>query len=405
MEGDSNEEMQAGAGSEAGANAVPEKPEKRKAQVLVSGGGDPAAGGEGAEQQGEPAQEAGEGAGVVSDGTGNGSGAVADGAGSGGHADLRNGSGADPSGSVGDGDTVGGDIGLRAGTGVRSGKAVSASADGSGPAPSGSIADVSDGNPAADGGGTAQDADGVDGNSTIDKPDDAAALLKRLLEDTGLKDEVELVDMAKVGTSLMSRIDYLVEIPGTFAEWSPAEDPAEIVDDMFRHIEDLEEMRDQFRKLVPAIDVELLLCATPAGYAVVAAIIAYNVTLVMADEIRRKLLGPDAAPPERPIKIAMLMDMVAFVRKIGERATADVVGQQLRILRHRESAELSASEAVAVSAFIDVLRALDGLARDEQAAIDKAEAAKARVAPEPLPIGETTMEPVDGPMDTWGGAA
>lgn len=383
MEDEVNEEMQAGAGSEAGANAVPEKPEKRKSTALVSGGGDPAAGGEGAEQQGEPTQEAGEGAGMVSDGKGNGSGAVADAAGSGGHADLRNGGGADPSGSVGDGSAAG-DTARAVGADLGGGKA---GANGGG-------------RPEAAGG-----ADGVDGNSNVAKTDDAAALLKRLLEDTGLKDEEELVDMAKVGTSLMSRIDEIVNTPGTFAEWSPAEDPAEIVDDMLHHIEDLEEMRDQFRKLVPAIDVELLLCATPAGYAVVAAIIAYNVTLVMADEIRRKLLGPDAAPPERPIKIAMLMDMVAFVRKIGERATADVVGQQLRILRHRESAELSASEAVAVSAFIDVLRALDGLARDEQAAIDKAEAAKARVAPEPLPIGETTMEPVDGPMDTWGGAA
>ncbi len=301
MEGDSNEEVQEGAGSETGANAVPEKPEKRKTQALVSGGDDPATGGEGAEQQGEPTQEAGEGAGVV-------------------------------------------------------------------------------------------------------KPDDAATLLARLLTETGLQNEDDLVGMAKVGTSLMSRIDYLVEMPGTFHEWSPAEDPAEIVDDMFQHIEDLEEMRSQFRKLLPPLDVEELR-DTPAGCAEVAAIIAYNVTLVMADEIRRKLLGPDAAPPERPIKIMTLMDMVAFVRKIGERATADVMGQQLRILKHRESAELSRSEAVAVTAFIHVLRALDGLARDEQAAIDRAEAARTRIAPAPLPIGETTMEPVDGPMDTWGGAA
>ncbi|MCJ7993232.1 hypothetical protein J5N58_01295 [Rhizobium cremeum] len=117
------------------------------------------------------------------------------------------------------------------------------------------------------------------------------------------------------------------------------------------------------------------------------------------------MLGDDAVPPERIVSRDMMMDMAAFVRKIGERATADVMGQQLRILKHRESAELSRSEAVAVTAFIHVLRALDGMARDEQAAIDKAEAAKARVAPEPLPIGETTMEPVDGPMDTWGGAA
>lgn len=298
MEGDSNEEVQAGAGQEAGDRAVPEKPEKRKPQALVSGGGDPPAGGEGAEQPEEPTGETGEGAGVV-------------------------------------------------------------------------------------------------------KVDEAATLLKRLLENTGLKTAEELVDMANVGLSLMSRIDEIVTTPGTFHEWSPAENPAEIVDDMFQHIEDLEEMRAEVRKLLLPLDVSELR-DTPAGCAEVSAIIAYSVTLVMADEIRRKLLGEDVAPPERPLKIMMLMDMAAFVRKIGKRATADVVGQQLKILKHRERPELSHSEAVAVSAFIHVLRALDGLAAEEQAKVDRMEAEKARVAPEPLPIAETTMEAVDGPMDTWG---
>ncbi|ATN34755.1 hypothetical protein ACO34A_13190 [Rhizobium sp. ACO-34A] len=201
----------------------------------------------------------------------------------------------------------------------------------------------------------------------------------------------------------MSRIGEIVTIPGTFHEWSPAEDPAEIVYDMFHHIEDLEEMRAQFRgMLLPDIDVTELR-ETPEGCAEIAAIMAYGVTLAMADQIRRNLLGPDEAPPKRPVNIAMLMDMAAFARRIGERATADVVGQQLKILKHRERADLSAPEAAGVSAFVHVLRALDGLAAAERAAIDKAEALKARVEPDPLPIGETTMEPVDGPMDTWGG--
>lgn len=379
MEGDSNEKVQAGAGQEAGDRAVSEKPEKRKSQALVSGGGDPPAGGEGAEQQEEPTGETGEGAGVVSDGL------AKDGNDTNNRRTGKMGAAAE----LAEGDT--------AANGAGDGGASGA------PQPD-SEANVGGGDVGTSGGGAAADPDApesLDGNPPVDLGQDGAALLKWLLEDTGLETQEELVDMAKVGTSLMSRIGEIVNIPGTFHEWSPAEDPAEIVDDMFQHIEDLEEMRAQFRGMLPGIDI-MELRGTPEGCAEVAAIMAYGVTLAMADQIRRNLLGPDEAPPDRPLKVMMLMDMAAFVRKIGERATADVVGQQLKILKHRERPELSHSEAVAVSAFIHVLRELDGLAADEQAAIDKVAAVKGRAEPEPLPIAETTMEPVDGPMDTWG---
>lgn len=285
MEGDSNEEMQAGAGQEAGAGAVSEKPEKRKSQALVSGGGDPPAGGEGAEQPEEPSGETGEGAGVVNDGMAK--------------------SGNDPD------DRLAGKMGA--------------------------AAELAEGDTAADGAGDG----GASGNP---QPDSEANL-------GGGNDGAD----------------------GEGAAADPG--PAEIV------------YGD------PQLDLSSL--------ALYAASQAYVIALANADAVRRLMLGDDAVPPKRSVSPDMMRDMAAFVRKIGQRATTEVVGQQLRILRHRQTPDLSHSEVVAVSAFIHVLRELDGLAADEQAKIDKAEALKARVEPEPLPIAETTMELVNGPMDTW----
>lgn len=88
-----------------------------------------------------------------------------------------------------------------------------------------------------------------------------------------------------------------------------------------------------------------------------------------------------------------------FVRKIGKRATADVIGQQLKILGHTASAEISPAERVALGAFAHLLVELDAFGAAEAARI---EAEKNRPAPPPkLPVEETTLEPVDDHFDTW----
>lgn len=131
-----------------------------------------------------------------------------------------------------------------------------------------------------------------------------------------------------------------------------------------------------------------------------AAFCAYELAIDAADNLRQWLHGgDDIVPPWRDFDPCMAEDMAAFARKIGRRCNADVMGQQLRILKHRRHAELSGPERVAVGIFISTLLDLDEFAAAEKAAIEKATAQ--RPAPRPLPIEDTTMEAVDGPMETW----
>ncbi|MDG3580389.1 hypothetical protein P7F60_28835 [Rhizobium sp. YJ-22] len=62
--------------------------------------------------------------------------------------------------------------------------------------------------------------------------------LKNALEMTGCADEADLIDMANVGRSLMNKIDELVQCEGPFKGWSPADDPAEIVGDLYCALEE-----------------------------------------------------------------------------------------------------------------------------------------------------------------------
>ncbi|MGR6465430.1 hypothetical protein [Rhizobium sp. PAMB 3182] len=96
-----------------------------------------------------------------------------------------------------------------------------------------------------------------------------------------------------------------------------------------------------------------------------------------------------------------LIELAAYVRKIGrQRATPAVMAQQLVITGHREKGPLQPAEEAGLNAFLTVLVDLDALAAAE-AARAAAEAAEP-VARKPVPIEETTLETVDGPLDTWG---
>jgi hypothetical protein len=108
-----------------------------------------------------------------------------------------------------------------------------------------------------------------------------------------------------------------------------------------------------------------------------------------------RAINPHALEKERTIG-----DLAEFVRKIGPRATPEVLAQQLVILKHRSDADLSRPEGIALKVFSTVLMELDQFAAEEKA---RAEAAAAK--PEerkPIPIEDTTLETVDGPFDTWG---
>lgn len=91
--------------------------------------------------------------------------------------------------------------------------------------------------------------------------------------------------------------------------------------------------------------------------------------------------------------------LVAYVRKIGRRATPDVLGHQLKILGHRKAPEISAPERIGLSAFVSLLLDLDELAAAERRRLD---AAANPIKPaEPLPIDETTMESVGEFFETF----
>lgn len=132
--------------------------------------------------------------------------------------------------------------------------------------------------------------------------------------------------------------------------------------------------------------------------AICGAVGAYEAALTHGGYLGAFLCGTDMLD-ERTTD-AVYDDMAAFVRQIGERATPEVLAQQLVIKKHRASAEISEPERIAFSAFSTVLLGLDRfVARErERIAKENAPAEKRR----PVPIDETTLETVDGPMDTWG---
>jgi len=66
--------------------------------------------------------------------------------------------------------------------------------------------------------------------------------IRLLLAETGCRDAQDLIDMAKVGQSLMESIASVVTAEGPFKGWVPADDPAEIVVDL---VNALNEARDK----------------------------------------------------------------------------------------------------------------------------------------------------------------
>ncbi len=91
-------------------------------------------------------------------------------------------------------------------------------------------------------------------------------------------------------------------------------------------------------------------------------------------------------------------DLQDFIRKIGRRATPEILAQQLVITKHRQSAELTSAEHIGLKTFIAVLIDLDDFAAAEKKRLEDLAAEKPE--PRPVPIEDTTMETVDDPMAT-----
>lgn len=106
--------------------------------------------------------------------------------------------------------------------------------------------------------------------------------------------------------------------------------------------------------------------------------------------------GSPAGEPS--ISFEAVSELVELVRRIGPRATPDVLAQHLVITKHRQSAEPTKAEELALKAFAAILIDLDDYAAAEKKRLEELAAEKPK--PRPVPIDETNMEIVDGPMAT-----
>jgi hypothetical protein len=107
-----------------------------------------------------------------------------------------------------------------------------------------------------------------------------------------------------------------------------------------------------------------------------------------------------AIPTDGLLSLDIAQQLYPYIGRIGERATPDVLAQQMVILRHRETAELTWPERVTLDVFISVSLAF--LRReDEIKASMNARMEAERAKPAPVPIEDTTMEPVSDTLETW----
>lgn len=99
----------------------------------------------------------------------------------------------------------------------------------------------------------------IPGSSTVEVSKEAKAIaedvIKKLLSETGCSDIAEVIDMVKVGQSLMHEIEHTVQADAQLKGWAPAEDPAEIVADLINMRDDAaragaEVMREMAAKVI-----------------------------------------------------------------------------------------------------------------------------------------------------------
>lgn len=235
----------------------------------------------------------------------------------------------------------------------------------------------------------------VEASKEVDETGTASDDLKAALELAGCETAEQLIDMALVGSSLMERTTNIIKLDGEFKDWSPMDDPAELVDDLFQALEHAKEKAGNTEQ--PNVPN----WAPDADPREIAHSFAYDVFRGVhgSVDIARVVIN-GGTPVEAPaVSFEAVSDLVELVRKIGSRATPEVLAQQLVIGKHRQSAALTKAEEIALKAFASVLIDLDEYAASERARIE-AEAAE-KPKPRAVPIDETNGELTDGPMDTW----
>ncbi|MVA33644.1 hypothetical protein [Agrobacterium vitis] len=131
----------------------------------------------------------------------------------------------------------------------------------------------------------------------------------------------------------------------------------------------------------------------PEAMPMIAAAGAYQALIAVGQAVAAKLSGAELTCGPHPASTLMAREMAGFVRKIGRRATADVLAQHLKIRKLRDSAEISTPERIALTAYIQTLLDLDAFIAAEREA--QAKAQEERQTPAPTPIEDTIFEPAD----------
>lgn len=93
------------------------------------------------------------------------------------------------------------------------------------------------------------------------------------------------------------------------------------------------------------------------------------------------------------------VDAANLIRRIGERATPEVIAQELHLKGHRDQGALKPIETLMIGAFRSNLLMLDQFAKGEAERRAAEEAAKNRPPPHHTPVEETTLDRGRGPLD------
>jgi len=196
----------------------------------------------------------------------------------------------------------------------------------------------------------------------------------------------------------MGAIDDIRRCDGPFKEWAPADDPVEIVHDLYAALEHAWEKAAAQTKPwwleVPnfcsahsdPLDIAHFI-ATDVFCGVHGSIDVFGVTIHGGEPLQAPAISREA-----------VSELVDLVRQIGPRATPEVMAQHMVIRKHRQSAELTKAEEIGLKAFASILIDLDDFAAAEKKRLEDLSAEKPK--PKPVPIDETNMELVDGPMAT-----
>ncbi|WP_153514010.1 hypothetical protein [Agrobacterium sp. ICMP 6402] len=229
--------------------------------------------------------------------------------------------------------------------------------------------------------------------------------LKAALELAGCETLEDLVDMARIGSNLMGAIDDVRRCEGPFKEWAPADDPVEIVHDLYAALEHAWEKAGALKQSVPEDDkpwwLEMPNLAEGVDPLEISRFVARDVFVGVHGSV--EVLGAlirNGHPLETPaIPFEALSGLVDLVRQIGTRATPDVMAQHLIITKHRQSADLTKAEELSLKAFASILIDLDDFAAAEKKRLEELVAEKPE--PRPVPIEDTTMETVNDTLETW----